>query len=158
METLDQIAEIIGGDDAALAELHQLADANGGDLTPDIVLDSARPSDSPLHKHFEWDDSVAAEQYRRNQARTLLRAYRLRIVDSAGERTVRYWTNVIREDQHVYKRTQEVVQIETLRQQRRLAIMRDLNRIRGELATFDSLGEALTLVDDALAIMRGDVK
>ena len=30
--------------------------------------------------------------------------------------------------------------------------------IRGELATFDSLGEALTLVDDALAIMRGDVK
>lgn len=85
-------------------------------------------------------------------------AYRLRIVDSAGERTVRYWTNVIREDQHVYKRTQEVVQIETLRQQRRLAIMRDLNRIRGELATFDSLGEALTLVDDALARMRGDVK
>jgi len=43
-----------------------------GSLTSKIVLDSARAEESPIHSLFEWDDSVAAEQYRLRQATQLI--------------------------------------------------------------------------------------
>ncbi|WP_103173783.1 hypothetical protein [Paracoccus sp. SY] len=45
-----------------------------GELTPKDVLDDARNPNSPLHSFFEWSDSEAAEQYRLQQARGLIRA------------------------------------------------------------------------------------
>ena len=53
---------------AALAEL----ESSGGRLTPNGVVEAARDAASPLHYHFEWDDSVAAEQHRLDQARRLI--------------------------------------------------------------------------------------
>jgi hypothetical protein len=43
-----------------------------GTVTPEAVVEVARPSDAPLHAAFEWDDTTAAEAYRENQARNLL--------------------------------------------------------------------------------------
>lgn len=40
------------------------------EFTAQQVLDAARPTDSPIHDFFEWNDSVAAEKWRVNQART----------------------------------------------------------------------------------------
>ena len=48
--------------------------ANAGNLTPDALVDANRPEDAPLHKDFEWDDKVAAEEYRRDQARYIIRS------------------------------------------------------------------------------------
>ena len=45
-----------------------------GELTPQDVLDDARHDNSPLHDYFEWSDSEAAEQYRLQQARGLIKA------------------------------------------------------------------------------------
>lgn len=45
----------------------------GGEVTPEQVLEKGRDKDSELHKCFEWDDSIAAEKYRLNQAGTVLR-------------------------------------------------------------------------------------
>lgn len=45
-----------------------------GRLTPQDLVDEARPIDSPLHKGFEWDDAKAAENYRRHQASIMIRA------------------------------------------------------------------------------------
>lgn len=45
-----------------------------GELTPKDVLDDARHDNSPLHSFFEWDDGAAAEQYRLQQARGLIKA------------------------------------------------------------------------------------
>jgi len=51
------------------------------DLTrPVDVVEAARPVDSPLHDAFEWEDSRAAELYRRQQA-----AYVLRSIDVVVE-------------------------------------------------------------------------
>jgi len=44
-----------------------------GRLTPEEVVDEARDPDSPLHRYFEWDDSAAAEAWRLNQARSMIR-------------------------------------------------------------------------------------
>ena len=44
----------------------------GESATPKQILDYARNPDTELHKCFEWDDSVAAEKYRLQQARTVV--------------------------------------------------------------------------------------
>ena len=44
----------------------------GIEVTPEAVLDASRDEDSPTHKEFEWDDTVAAEKYRLEQARELI--------------------------------------------------------------------------------------
>ena len=46
-------------------------------LTPEIVVDEARPEDHPLHSRFEWDDTVAGELHRRTQAGELIRSCRV---------------------------------------------------------------------------------
>lgn len=57
---------------ALIAVLEGIRDESG-DLTPRLVVDAARPTDSPLHSHFEWDDTLAAEKWRLDQAGQLLR-------------------------------------------------------------------------------------
>lgn len=47
----------------------------------DRLVDEARPSESPLHPAFEWDDGLAGELYRREQARHLLRGIRYKTED-----------------------------------------------------------------------------
>lgn len=45
-----------------------------GELTPKDVVEDARNPNSPLHSFFEWNDGEAADQYRLQQARGLIRA------------------------------------------------------------------------------------
>jgi hypothetical protein len=52
--------------------LEKLAKQRGGVLMVDDVLDVARDPQCILHKHFQWDDSKAAEAFRRMQARALI--------------------------------------------------------------------------------------
>jgi hypothetical protein len=54
--------------------LEFLRQQSKGELTPKDVVDDARNPNSPLHSFFEWDDGEAAEQYRLQQARGLIRA------------------------------------------------------------------------------------
>ncbi len=45
-----------------------------GRLEPADVVNESRREDAPLHPCFEWDDAVAAEKYRENQAGNIIRA------------------------------------------------------------------------------------
>lgn len=60
-------------DERIVNELQRLADDHGGILQPQVVVDSARNPESPLHDHFEWDETEAARQWRLLQARNLIR-------------------------------------------------------------------------------------
>lgn len=57
----------------AAEELDRIRAARG-ELTAAAVLDESRPEDAPLHAAFEWDDSKAAEHYRLQQSRQLIKA------------------------------------------------------------------------------------
>jgi len=50
---------------------------NNGLLIPRIVIEEARPVDSPLHNAFEWDDTKAAARYRILQAQELIRSIKI---------------------------------------------------------------------------------
>lgn len=55
------------------ADAQKVADEIGEKrVTPQEVLDKARDENSELHKCFEWNDSVAAEKYRLQQARAII--------------------------------------------------------------------------------------
>jgi hypothetical protein len=47
---------------------------NDGTLNAQAVVDESRPEEAPLHPAFEWNDYEAAEAYRRQQAKSLIRA------------------------------------------------------------------------------------
>lgn len=43
-----------------------------GRLSAKGLLDESRPENAPLHKEFEWNDGVAAENWREHQARHII--------------------------------------------------------------------------------------
>ncbi len=74
----------------AIARIRQL-ESPDGTITPQTVLDDAQDPASPLHEHFEWDDTKAAQAYRLDQARQLIRSVRLVITNTESVvRTVAY--------------------------------------------------------------------
>ena len=82
-----------------------------GDLTPAAVVDAARPKGHPLHDRFEWNDRVAGEGYRRQQARELIRSVRVEFIRPSGEpSSVREFHSVAREtDTRAYDPLNEIV-------------------------------------------------
>ncbi len=43
-----------------------------GTMSPQSLIELARPSDSEIHHYFEWDDKIAADKFRLHQARNIL--------------------------------------------------------------------------------------
>jgi hypothetical protein len=61
--------------------------APDGLLRPEAVVRFARAPTTELHRHFEWDDSAAAEAYRLTQARQILRVQVTMLDVGDGEET-----------------------------------------------------------------------
>lgn len=83
-----------------------------GVLTPGLVVDEARDPSHPLHSKFEWDDTVAAEAHRRQQAQTLIRSVRIRYVGETTDQVsdaVRAFTSVRTPAGYAYQPTLEVI-------------------------------------------------
>lgn len=54
-------------------EICEKLEKSGG-LTAKRLVEESRPEDAPLHKEFEWNDATAAEAYREEQARYIIRS------------------------------------------------------------------------------------
>lgn len=100
-----------------------------GELTPVLVVDAARPNDSPLHDRFEWDDHAAGEAYRLVQARALIRSVKITYGDDEDRpsRKVPAWSSVAYEtNQRVrsYQPTEEMMRND----KGRLILLRQMER------------------------------
>lgn len=62
------------------------------------VVEAARPETAPLHPYFEWDDAVAAELFRVEQARGLVRSIEVRVEVRPGPEPIAAW---VRQYHHV---------------------------------------------------------
>lgn len=65
------------------AEIEKLV-AKTGDISAEGLVNHASNKNSPLHNLFTWDNDVAADLYRRTQARKVLNTLRV-VVESNGE-------------------------------------------------------------------------
>lgn len=130
--------------------LDRLAEEHGH-LTPELVVDAARPEHSPLHDLFEWDDSVAGERWRREQARHLIIQCRVTVQTGEDQRvSVRRYTALpINEDPslpHRYVPTEDA-----LRTDRDLVIAQaktELDRLRRKYEALVDFDEVLRDVLD----------
>jgi len=65
-----------------IEELEKIAKNDvDGLIQPEAVIDAAYDEASPLHKHFEWDDSEAGHAWRLHQARMLVAKVRIVKID-----------------------------------------------------------------------------
>lgn len=60
-------AQVVGETLADIEDRH-------GVIDPHTVVDESRPDDAPLHPVFEWRDEIAAERWRVEQARRVVRS------------------------------------------------------------------------------------
>ncbi len=63
-------AEVVGGELQAIEQRY-------GAIKPDLVVSEARPKGSPLHPFFTWDNGKAADQWRLEEARQIVRSVRI---------------------------------------------------------------------------------
>ena len=89
------------------ADAQKVADEIGeGSVTPEEVLEKAKDKNSELHKCFEWDDSIAAQKYRLQQARAIIvnLVYAPRTEDEHPVRCFQITT-----EKHTYRPTTQVL-------------------------------------------------
>ena len=90
----------------------------GGMLLPANVVDAARSPRSPLHRYFSWDDGVAADKWREEQARQLIRSVTIK-VNSANAVVVRAYVSLPADRLHGdgYRKMEDVIDNKFLRRQ-----------------------------------------
>ena len=64
-----------------------------GRLTAETLVDENREEGTPLHEEFEWRDDVAAEEWRKQQARMIINSL---VVVSEEHEPVRAFVNLVR--------------------------------------------------------------
>ena len=144
-------AELIG------SVLEDLGSTTDGCLTPQQVVDHARDKDSALHPLFEWDDSVAAEAYRREQAGAMMRAIQIHYeVEPERFEVVRALQNVTRDSGRVYVPTIRALQDDDLRRQVINAAFRELQGWTCRYRQYRELSEIITEVDRLLTRGQSD--
>jgi hypothetical protein len=127
--------------------LTAIAERNGGQLTPDVVVRAAKAKTSPLHSHFTWDDSEAARAYRLVQASFLIRKVKVRIeVEPEKTLSVRAWMNVSpgevegKEDQPEAARVYVPVRV-AMEQYREQVIAQAVSELKGTQRKYAHLKE-----------------
>lgn len=132
----------------ALAKLEK---AHNGLLEPESIVDAARDERSPLHPHFEWDDHTAAEAYRTDQARELIRALTIDISRSNLEpRPIRAFVNVETGGQQGYVSTPRAMSSAELRRQVIARAWSELEAWRQRHAELTELGRIFAMIDQGL--------
>lgn len=125
----DKVLSIKGADKADPQRIGEALEAisakAGGHLTPPDIVETARNPRHVLHKHFEWDDQVAAESYRLDQARSLVQCIHV----EAGETesgVARAYLSVREKDGTSYRSIGDVLQSADLQAKVLAAAERDL--------------------------------
>jgi hypothetical protein len=129
---------------AALAELER----DNGRLLPDDVVEAARAADHPLHQFFDWNDSQAAEKYRRMQAAQLIRRVRVTVeFHDVPITTPKYLRDPSAEtgEPRGYR---EIGKIRSEEDNARAVIVEEMRRISQAVRRAKTLAAALGLVDD----------
>lgn len=116
--------------------------------TAKTVVNKARATSSPIHKMFEWDNRVAGEEYRLEQARLYLRCIRVKIIgDKSEARTV--YVHVSEEaNQNLYVRAEVVAENERYRAFAMKECMGLLTGLRKRFAFLSELKSIWNAIDD----------
>ena len=140
-------------DPQAIGEaLAAIATNAGGALTAPAVVDAARDPTSPLHLHFEWSDVIAAEKFRQDQAREIIRCIRVEDVDS--EQPPRAFLSVAGRGGTSYRTLGDVKSSRDLQEVILAAAQRDLDAMERRYRQLEDVCVHLRLAKEAVVQRR----
>ncbi len=79
--------------DQVVGEFERIREAHG-ELKPEYVVEESRPEGALLHPLFEWNDTIAADKWRKEQASRLIRNIHVVINNEDIKCSVRAFVNV----------------------------------------------------------------
>ena len=126
------------------AAVEEVARKANGRLIPSDVVDAARDRRSALHQHFEWNDKIAAEAHRLDQARSLIRCIHLESPET-DTGTARAFLSIKDGDGTSYRAHAEVLSSADLQSRVLAAAERDLLAFE---ARYKELTDICALVRD----------
>lgn len=136
-------AQMVGD---ALTKIHK----KHGHLKPQIVIAEAKSKRSQLHEFFEWDDAVAADAHRREQARYMMRhIVVLEPGDEIGD-SMRAFVHITDEDdKDVYIDIKVAMGDEALRKQVLERAWKELQSWRRRYKQYEELAAVFAAMDSA---------
>ena len=114
-------------------------------LTAQAVVDESRSVDAPLHKAFEWDDAVAGEEWRKQQARVMICNLVCRIEDQPDAPEVRAYIKL--EESQTYENTQLILQMEDKKASLMRLAMKELLAFRRKYADINKFAALFAEID-----------
>ncbi len=134
-------------DAQAAGEQMEVLERTGG-LTPARLLDANREAGTPLHDDFEWNDTVAAEKFRENQASYIIRHLVVNETTTAQEPVmVRAFIGVMEDQKPVYVGLSRVLSDAELRVQMLDNAKADLMAFRNKYNSLEELSAIFTAIE-----------
>jgi hypothetical protein len=115
-------------------------------LNAQELVEESRPEDAPLHREFEWDDSVAAEKYREEQAGALIRHLVVRIEANDQEYPTRQYF-MIQPEAKIYEPIQVILKDEDKTDLLLEQAKRELLAFKAKYACLKELAEVIKAID-----------
>ncbi len=137
--------------DAQIAgeELERIKTSQNGRLDPASVVNAARAAESPLNKHFEWDDAIAAELHRETQASYLIRSIEVVHQDGAdGPSHIRAFVNIKQEGEQFYIAVADALADPETRRQVVSAAWKELESWRQRHAELIEFAKVFSAIDE----------
>lgn len=118
-----------------------------GNLTPGELVRVSRPKDAPLHGEFEWNDAIAAEKYREEQARYIIRSIEV-VYDTEESKTVRAFVpTYVTESSNTYRDVHAVLANDATRGNLLDAALKELQAFKHKYHALLELAEVFDAVD-----------
>lgn len=145
-----------GADAQVIGEaLEAIADQNDGHVTPAAVVAAARAKGSPLHQFFEWDNRKAADAWRLDQARSLIRV--VAVEPTPDAEPVRAFLSVNTGKTH-YHHVREVLTSRDLQLRVLQQAERDLDAWQKRYASLEDVCELVTRARERMAERRAELQ
>ena len=124
-------------------EIHAIGD----EVTPDQIVEAARDESTELHKCFEWDDTIAANKWRKYQARQVLCTLVIKVEEEPEDETPPTRVFYKTDNNEGYKHCNIVFRNDDEYQKLLQAAYAELRAFKIKYARLQELSEILALID-----------
>lgn len=128
------------------ADAQKVANEIGdNNVTAEDIVEKARDEKSELHKCFEWDDTKAAENWRKHQARVLLS---MLVIKPAKEEHAPVRVFSLTSERQVYQKTEVILKQADEYQSMLKRALLEMESYRRKYHTLTELEDVFKAIDD----------
>jgi len=137
--------------ESAASVIRKLAEKHGS-ITAEIVVAEAKKKTSPLHSHFQWDDTKAARQFRLIQAAELIRRIKVEYIVSENHTVrVRAFHNVTEDceepESGFFVSLETALSVESYREQLLEQCKRDMQAFKAKYSALAEVSHIINAMD-----------